>query len=132
MASRVASRRFITLEYVLARQELSGVRLGTQKRGNPSLPGGGHTHRFRSPRVKSKMDPLRAKRTVPKCTRSCLAANLGESAPEVATLSALNTPVSCDPPRKSDAHRRYERCLTTFMEAPLYPHKASKLDAPTH
>src|SRR5215213_11612568 len=78
-------------------------------------------------RVKSKMDPLRAKRTISKCTRSCLPANLGESAPEVATLSALNTPVSCDPPRKSDAHRRYERCLTTFMEAPLYPHKASKL-----
>jgi hypothetical protein len=48
MASRVASRGFITLEYVLARQELSGVRLGTQMTGISSLPGGGHTHRFRS------------------------------------------------------------------------------------
>ena len=82
-------------------------------------------------RVKSKMDPLRAKRTVSKCTRSCLPANLGESAPEIAALSALNTPVSCYPSRKPDAYGRYERWLTTFMEAPLCSHKAPKLGAPT-
>ena len=101
MASRVASHRFITLEYVLAGPELSGVRLGTQKRGNlaylavdiPSDQG---------PGLKGKMDPLRAKRTVSKRTRFCLPANLGETASRIAALSALSTPVSCDPPRKCD------------------------------
>jgi len=82
--------------------------------------------------VKSKMDPLRAKRTVSKCTRSCLPVNLGESAPEIAALTALNTLVSCDTPRRPDAYGLYERCLTTFMEAPLCPYKAPKLDTPTH
>jgi hypothetical protein len=77
------------------------------------------------------MNPLQAKRAVSKCTGFSLPANLGESAPEIAALSALNTPVSCDPPRRPDAYGRYERWLTTFMEAPLCSHKAPKSGTPT-
>ena len=77
------------------------------------------------------MNPLQAKRAVSKRTGFSLPANLGESVPKIAALSALNMPVSCYPPRKPHAYGRYERWLTNYMEAPLCSHKAPKLGAPT-
>jgi len=37
MLSYVAARSFVTVEYVLVRQEVSRVRLGTQKAGSSRL-----------------------------------------------------------------------------------------------
>jgi|SRR5215208_5732550 len=91
MASCIASRGFITLKYVLARQELLDVRLRTQKIGSSSLPGGGTHPPIQVAGLKGKMNPLRAKRAVSKYTRFFLAANLGRSAPEIAALYALNS-----------------------------------------
>jgi hypothetical protein len=101
MANCVASRGFITLENVLARQELLDVRLRPQKIGSSSLPGGGTHPRIQVAGLKGKMNPLRAKRAVSKCTRFCLPANLRRSAPEIAALSALNSRflLSSSPPR---------------------------------
>lgn len=90
MASCIASRGFITLKYVLARQEMLDVRLRTQKIGSSSLPGGGTHPPIQVAGLKGKMNPLQAKRAVSKYSRFCLAANLGRSAPEIAALYALN------------------------------------------
>jgi hypothetical protein len=91
MASCVASRGFITLKYVLARQELLDVRLRIQKIGSSSLRGGETHAPIQVAGLKGKMSPLRAKRADSKCTRFCLPANLGGSAPEMAALSVLNS-----------------------------------------